>query len=563
VQDQNSSAHPTGTTKKHSRSRRILLWCLGIFLVLVIAVGVVIEVLLHRSGPILRQRMIDTLSARFDSRVQLAHFHVYFLDGFQVRGDGLKLWPNEIPSDQPLFAIDEFAFRTDWHGLLHSPMTIGLVRLNGLAIHLPPKQERKNLPKLSGGSGGGVKIFVNRILVDNAKLVLGTNKPGKIPLDFDIHNLELQSVGAGQPMHFHAILTNPKPIGNIDSSGHFGPFDTHDPGDTPVDGIYSFTHADLNSIKGIGGMLSSHGKYAGTLDNIVVDGETDTPDFDVDSGNHPMPLHTKFHAIVDGTNGDTYLQPVDAMLARTHIVAKGDVVRAPQGGHNITLDVVVGPARMEDVLQLAVKTLPPLMMGDLKMKTKFFLPAGPDSVSQKLQLKGAFSVSNVTFANDKVQAKVDELSLRSQGHARQAKEIDKENPESIESQMSGRFELANGKASFSALKFNVPGADISLQGLYNLDGKEYDFHGMARLHAKVSRMTTGWKSVLLKPVDPFFSKDGAGTQVPIKITGTRNAPKFSLDFGHKDSDTSRAPDLTDKSKDYGIVGSVPKKTSPK
>ena len=46
-------------------------------------------------------------------------------------------------------------------------------------------------------------------------------------------------------------------------------------------------------------------------------------------------------------------------------------------------------------------------------------------------------------------------------------------------------------------------------------------------------MTTGWKSILLKPVDPFFSKDGVGTEIPIRITGTESEPHFGLDFGHK------------------------------
>ena len=45
---------------------------------------------------------------------------------------------------------------------------------------------------------------------------------------------------------------------------------------------------------------------------------------------------------------------------------------------------------------------------------------------------------------------------------------------------------------------------------------------------------TGWKSVLLKPVDPLFKKDGAGTEVPIKISGTKSEPHIGLDFGHKD-----------------------------
>jgi hypothetical protein len=43
-------------------------------------------------------------------------------------------------------------------------------------------------------------------------------------------------------------------------------------------------------------------------------------------------------------------------------------------------------------------------------------------------------------------------------------------------------------------------------------------------------MTTGWKSLLLKAVDPFFKKDGAGAVLPIKITGTKSDPHFGLNL---------------------------------
>ena len=517
-----------------------MLWIAAIFCLVFVLVLIGIEIALHRAEPILRARVIETLSARYDSRVDLEHFHVYFLNGIQVSGGGLRLYPNQLDMSEPLFAIDQFYFRTNWRGLLHAPMNVDKVYLRGMRIHIPPKDQRHDMPHLNQkGGNGSIKIFVDQIQIDNAALVLGTNKPGKVPLDFEISHITLQSVGAGQPMKFHAILTNPKPIGDIDSTGLFGPFNADSPGDSPVSGRYNFSHADLNTIKGIGGTLSSTGNYGGQLNNIVVDGETDTPNFSVDSGNHPMSLHTKFHAIVDGTNGDTYLQPVDAQLAHSHILASGDVVRAPQGGHNITLDVTVDRARIEDMLKLAVKTMPPIMEGGLKLKTKFFLPPGKDSVSAKLHLKGTFQITNATFSNDKIQAKVDELSLRSQNRAKEAKDIDKQNPDTIESQMTGQFELGDSKLTFSDLKYNVPGADIDLQGIYSLDGNQFDFHGKARLKAKVSQLTTGWKSVLLKPVDPFFSKNGAGTEVPIKITGTRSDPQFGLDFHHKDKDTKK------------------------
>lgn len=548
-QDRLQAANPEPTNKKNSRLKRILLWTGCIFLVLVIAGLIAVEIMLRRAEPILRARVIDALSHRFDSRVELDHFHVHFLAGFQVSGSGLKLYPNDLDMDKPLFAVDEFSFRTTWQGLLHTPMYVDRVNLKGMHIQMPSKDQRQNIPKLNGSAGDGKnKIFVGQIEVDGASLVLATNKPGKVPMDFEIGHITLRSVGAGQPMKFHAILTNPKPIGNIDSTGYFGPFDAHHPGDSPVRGDYRFSHADLNTIKGIGGMLSSIGKYDGTLSHIVVDGETDTPNFSLDSANHPMPLHTKFHATVDGTNGDTHLQPVDAQLMHSHIIAVGDFVRVPQGGHNLTLDVTVGPARIEDMLRLAVKTVPPIMDGDLKLKTKFFLPPGKISVSQKLHLKGTFEVTNATFSTEKVQEKVDELSLRSQNRAKEVKNIDKQNPDAIASQMRGEFQLADSKLTFSSLQYNVPGADIALNGVYSLDGNQFDFHGNARLKAKVSQLMTGWKSVLLKPADPFFSKDGAGTEVPIQITGTRSEPRFGLDFHHKDKDGKDSGGFSDKNK---------------
>jgi hypothetical protein len=37
--------------------------------------------------------------------------------------------------------------------------------------------------------------------------------------------------------------------------------------------------------------------------------------------------------------------------------------------------------------------------------------------------------------------------------------------------------------------------------------------------------------VLLMPFDQVFQKNGAGTEIPFKIDGTRSDPQFALDFG--------------------------------
>ena len=76
---------------------------------------------------------------------------------------------------------------------------------------------------------------------------------------------------------------------------------------------------------------------------------------------------------------------------------------------------------------------------------------------------------------------------------------------------------------------------MKLAGEYSLDGERFEFEGKVLTNAKLSQMVASWwKSLLLKPVDPFFKKDGAGAEIPVKVSGTRSAPKFGLDLGHKD-----------------------------
>ncbi|HEY1807064.1 MAG TPA: hypothetical protein VGG42_00820 [Acidobacteriaceae bacterium] len=538
-----ASPSPSSSSHHKRRLHRILIWVSSILAVLVIAAVIAGEILIHHANPILKAKVIQTLSTRFDSRVQLDKFQVSLIKGFQVSGSGLKLYPNHLQSDQPLIAVDRFSFRVlGWRQLLSTPLLVHHVQVSGLSIRIPPKDQRSNMPHLhnTGGDQSGIKIKVVQIDVDQTTLVLENGKPNKVPLTFVIHKLTLRSVAAGQPMKFHATLINPKPIGNIDSSGDFGPFDSDSPGDTAVRGTYSFSHADLNTIKGIGGMLASNGTYKGQLDNISVDGETTTPDFSLDIANHTLPLNTKFHAIVDGTNGDTWLQPVDAWLRHTHIIAKGEIVRMPNvQGRDIRLDVTVDPGHIEDLLYLADKDPQPLMNGQVTLHTQFDLPPGPEDVPKKLRLKGSFQLLDIHFSNPKVQSKVDELSLRGQGHPKKAgKEGDAlkngndqaATAANVASEMRGDFTLGGGKITLPTLNYRVPGAEVALQGTYSITDQNLDFTGHARLDAHVSQMVTGWKSWLLKPVDPFFAKNGAGTEVPIKIQGSSSHPSVGLNF---------------------------------
>jgi hypothetical protein len=375
-------------------------------------------------------------------------------------------------------------------------------------------------------------IFVDQFVCEDTKLLINTSKPGKPPLEFAIGDLKMKDIGPGQPSQFDATLVNPKPVGDIQSNGLFGPWQQDSPRDTPVQGDYSFTNADLSTIKGIGGILSSTGQYSGTLGNIVVHGKTETPDFRIATGGHAVPLRTEFHAVVDGTSGDTYLRPVHATFLHSSLTANGSVVRvSTPKGHDIELDVVLDHAQIEDLLQLGVRTDPPIMNGPVEMNTRLSLAPGDANVADRLKLGGSFHVLRAHFANEKVQGKLNSLSLRSQGKPKEAQDHAEED---APVDLRGVFTLKDGVLSFSLLHFLIPGTHVDMTGDYSLDGQTFDFRGTARLDAKVSQMTTGWKSILLKPVDPFFSKHGAGTEVPIRITGTESEPHFGLDFSHKD-----------------------------
>ena len=73
---------------------------------------------------------------------------------------------------------------------------------------------------------------------------------------------------------------------------------------------------------------------------------------------------------------------------------------------------------------------------------------------------------------------------------------------------------------------------------FKFDGP-LDFHGTLRLKARVSQTMSGWKRWILKPVDPFFAKNGAGTFLRIKVDGTAADPQFGRDT----SDSKKKADI--------------------
>ena len=496
-------------------------------------------------SPRFEEHVRSALGEYFGGQAELQGVRVTIFPRPRVTGEGFILRHRGRTDIPPLVQIGRFSASATWAGLLQRPRHVRHIRLEGLRIHIPPRRpgERPVSEALGGRDGPAASgaapdpraaqgrrttpVIVERIETPGARLEIANKDPAKEPKLFDIHALSLDSVALDRPLQFTATLTNPKPPGPIVAAGEFGPFDSDEPAATPLHGTYTFANADLGVFKGIAGILSSKGAFKGVLERIEVDGATSTPDFQVTLAGNRVALTTKFQAVVDGTNGNTFLVPVDASFLESHVTARGGVFkREGIKGREIALDVVIDKARIEDLLKLAMKGPKATMTGAASVKTKLRIPPGEQDVVDKLELDGEFRIASATFTDVDVQRNIGKLSARGRGRL-----MDVESGASIVSDLSGRFVLKNGRLTFSRLTFAVPGVSVSLRGSYTLREEQLQFRGTVRMQATVSQMTTGWKSVLLKVFDPMFRKKGAGAEIPIKVEGPRTKPKFGMDVG--------------------------------
>jgi hypothetical protein len=533
-----STTHGEPELHRPHRTRNRWLIGLGIAVgVFLIAFAITAEYVAHHIGPILRTSVIDNLSQRFHSPVQLDSLEVTLANGIKVEGRGLRILRLAGPTQPdlqekqgqpapPMLSVNHFVFHTSLRSILHLKADIARVDIDGMDLHIPP-HSGAHTPHLTSPNSR-IKITVAKIFCKNVNLVIENGNPAKEPLSFAIQNLKLTDVGPGVPMLYDAYLVNPKPVGNIHATGHFGPWHSDDPRSSSVDGHYTFTHADLNTIKGIGGILSSIGDYSGRLDHITVDGTTDTPDFSLDISDHPLPLETTFHAYVDGTSGDTTLDPVQATLVHTHFTCRGTVVNIHGKGHDINLTVHMPDGRIEDLLQLAMKSRPAIMLGAVTLDAKLRIPPGDVRVIQKLQLAGTVRIQHVEFTNAKLQDRIDSMSMRAQGHPSDSKEAGSDLKPEVASQMTVNFSLGNAQLLVPSVHYEVPGGAAQLHGAYIVNGRTYQFLGHITTTATASQMVTGWKSLLLTPFDPLFKKHGHGLDLPVSISGTGNDVHFGL-----------------------------------
>jgi hypothetical protein len=545
------------------RGRRWLRVAGIVVLVIAVAAGIAAEYIVRHAAPLLRAAVIDTLSAKCHSPVELDSLKVSLVQGIEVHGAGLRIrylaGPSQPYLEQvraaqnhqpipPMLSVDSFRFDFSLDDLKRRQARIARVEMQGVTLHIPPHstagafqpdvpEPQPTKPRFS--------FRIGRIECRDMELYLETDKPNKDAVRFDIHSLDLTDIGAGQPLTFAADVVNPYPRGDVRASGHLGPWQGHDPRSTPIDGQFRFDHADLDTIKGIGGMLTATGTFTGQLGRLEVDASNDVPDFSIDISGHPEHLTANVHATVDGTTGDTYLDQIHATLGSSNFATQGKVVRAhmPDNteGHDISLAVQMPHGRIEDLLALSMKTVPPVMRGAVAMQARLHIPPGKGRVAEKIQLGGNLTIQGVEFTDATFQDRVDGLSMRAQGKPRDVKLAGSDRKAEVASQMAVQFSLGHQLMTVPQLRYEIPGANIAMDGVYSLDGNLFEFKGHVQTQATASQMVTGWRSMLLKPFDPLLKKNGAGVELPIVVTGANG--KFRLGLAMHNAGESTA-DMT-------------------
>lgn len=176
----------------------------------------------------------------------------------------------------------------------------------------------------------------------------------------------------------------------------------------------------------------------------------------------------------------------------------------------------------------------PPFNGITSFRAHVIIPPEKRPFVQKVLVNGDFGVEDGQFTTVSTQKEIDALSDKSRG-VKPDEQAEEEDPERVISNLAGHVDLRNATGSFTNLSLNVPGASAVMHGTYNLQSQAVNLHGTLKTDVELSKTTSGFKSVLLKPFDVFFKRKHAGAEVPVHLLGTYKDPQAGLDLPFKAS----------------------------
>jgi hypothetical protein len=509
----------------------------------VVVLAAVAMPLINKYWPYRYRNVLPLLQTVFASKITIGKYHRTYFPHPGFVADGLTLRRNDAQNLPPFGSTRQLIVQGSWLDLLLLRDRVRLVDVKGLQVEIPPVGSAANhadFPPGSSADFAGPSTTVEQLHLHNSEMDILRTNGGRYA--FPIRDLTIRNLRSGQAISYVVDMQNAMPSGHIRAHGSFGPLTPANLGGTPLSGDFSFAPVNLGDIGTLHGTLSATGHFSGTLAAIEANASSETPDFAVGAGT-PTDAAGTVQATINGLNANIVLHQIEAKLGTTMVEIGGEIAGSPK----VTdVDIAVTRGRAEDLLRPFVHKAPPVI-GAVWLKTHAHVAAGGHGAKflDRLQMDGGFNVPAERLTNRSTETELSSFSQRAQGTAaakgtpptkgppaaKQAAIVGDPQPDVLSS-LEGIVTVRRGVMSSQRLTFKVPGAAAELKGTYRLHDGEVHLVGNLTMDTDISHVTTGFKSMLLKPLAPFFKHKSAGAVIPIAITGKRNQYKVGQDLLH-------------------------------
>jgi hypothetical protein len=467
----------------------------------------------------------------FGSQIAIAHYHRTYFPNPGFIATGLTLRRKSAPDQPPIGTVQTFFVQGRWVDLLMLRKQLQLVEITGFHLVLPPPGSRaaqQDFPPGSTSDFSGPDTPIARLEVHDS--VLDVLRVNGSRWTFPIRQLHIENMEKGRAMKYVVSMDNAIPHGHIRASGSFGPLNANDLGQTPVTGQFVVGQFNLHDVGNISGTMRGSGRFSGRLDSIHAAANTFTPDFAVDDGK-PTAIAGPIDCTINGMTGDVVYHSMEARTGNTVVRASGRT--AGVGGKTTQLDIAVSDGRVQDILPPFLHRVVPVT-GLVALHAHVYLaPSKEGPFLHRLHVDGAFSIPKERVTSRKTERNLSAFSQRAQGN--KAPDTGKDDTTPVAdaiSALAGPATIRDAIVTTHGLTFTVPGARAALDGTFNLRGSAVHLTGTVATEASIAKDATGWKSILLKPLAPFFRKKKAGAVIPIAVTGTPGHYQVTQNIGH-------------------------------
>lgn len=499
----------------------------------VVMLGALAVPLIYRYWPFRYRNIRPLLEAVLASKVTIDQYHLIFFPHPGFVAEGLTLRRNTAPDLPPIGSAQDLVVQTGWLDILMLHKRVLLVDVKGLHIIIAPVGSRGNHADFPPGSSrdfAGPKTPVDVFHLQDAMLEILRTDGGRY--SYPIRDLRIENLRIGQAVSYTVDMQNAYPTGRIQATGSFGPITPKNLGGTPLSGKFTFSQVHLGEIGKLHGTLSGQGEFSGALAGIEAYATSDTPDFSVGRG-RPVEVAAAAQSTINGLNTDIVLHRIEVKTGKTVVHAGGDIMGSPK----VTdLDMTVMRGRAEDLLRPFLHDQVPIT-GVVWMKGHAHLaPSGHGAkFLQRLRMDGRFNVPAERLTNPRMEKQLTAFSQRAQsGNSGKSGPGEPEASGGTDavSSLEGRAVIRNGVLSTRRVTFVMPGATADLNGTFNFHGGAVHLLGDVKMDSDISHVTTGFKSMLLKPLVPFFKRQKAGAVIPIAVTGVPHRYKVSQNLLH-------------------------------